>query len=348
MMIFEHYTKSVFSKPDFSPILANPAFSTQNAIQLLEIGDLSRILIVLGLFIGYSYLFHYLKTTGANLLSNSSNENQKMGVAFFYTFTISLILSFAIPIGAFLGFFGDLTPANLVGVVTLTYLLIILMSTLLGMAIIIGERKPMSYSDLIALNQFLKTENYSKKFSSITFLIFILPFIVVLFGFVFDLNVIIVLCIIIFLLSILWIFGIIDSIPDHASTLLLSNEKEISDVFIFNKEGEFITGLSRKLGWVHYNKNAIIRICDDTEDTNYSNHSRESTQSVRDFIFDSDMNGRINNILVIFAIFFGYLAYRIPQFFPENLIIIGYFIIFIPITIVLLLILRKYAVRYWE
>src|SRR5208337_2945781 len=139
LMIFNHYTKGNLSKLDFPPLLNYPSLSMQNVFQILYIGDISRILVILGLFIGYFYFFHYLSNCGVNLLSSSTGENKKMGISFFYAFMISLILTFAILIGAFSGYFGTLTPINLMEVVTLTYLLIILMLTLLSISIIIGD-----------------------------------------------------------------------------------------------------------------------------------------------------------------------------------------------------------------
>jgi hypothetical protein len=349
LMIFDPITKFYLSNSDFSLLLTDPSMSTQNAVQILLTGDISRILIILGLFIGYCYLFHFLNTSGINLRSSTSNENQKMGITFFYVFIISLILAVAIPIGAFSGYFGSLTPILLFEVVTLTYLLLILMFTLVSVYFIIGKMRPMSYSDLILFNQFLLKENYSKKYTSIEFLIFVSILEMAIFGFAFNLNVLVIVCIVVLLLSLLWIFGIFNAIPDHVSNILLSNEMEISDVYIFKTDGDYISCLSKDLGRVHFNKKAIIRIQQLETNTDDSNQTFDPVKKIKRYIFSTDSwNGFLNFVMLFFAITLATIASNSPENLAQNMIIIGKILVSVPFVIILLLILKKYAIRYWD
>jgi hypothetical protein len=349
LMIIDPITKYYHQNSDFSLLLTNPSLSTQNAVQILLTGDISRILIILGLFIGYCYPFHFLNTSGINLRSNSSSENQKMGVTFFYAFIICLILAVAIPIGAFSGYFGSLTPIILFEVITLTYFLLILVFTLVSIYFIIDKMRPMSYSDLILLNQFLQKEDFSKKYSSIEFLIFVSILEMAIFGFAFNLNALIIVCIVVLLLSLLWVFGIFNTIPDHVSNILLSNEMEISDVYIFKTDGDYISCLSKDLGRIQFTKASIIRIQQLETNTDDSNQIFDPVKKIKNSIFSTDSwNGLLNFIMLFFAITFATIASNSPENLSQNMIIIGKILVSVPFIIILLLILKKYAIRYWD
>jgi hypothetical protein len=349
VIILNHIANADSSKPNVLQIFTGSSFSMESALQFVQTGDLSRVLIIFGVFVGYWYLFHYLTTCGTNLLHGPSSENKKMGITFFYIFLLGLFLTIAIPMGTFLGFFGVITPTLMIEILILTYLLGILVLILWSIFSLVGSSgKPITYPDLVVLNQYLKKWNFSKKYGSITALILLFSFETIIFGLVINLNVIVVGCIIVLLLAILWLIGFFNAIPDHTSTIQLSNNEEISEVFVSNTEGENVTYLSQNRGWVHLNKDAVLNIRLNDQSIPLKQEI-ELTKKIQRFIFDADFwNIFFDSIMVLYAFIFAILAVGVSQNFSKPIIVL-FIVIFGAILFTpFLWLAKKYGNRYWE
>jgi len=146
--IFDRGNQYFLSLPTFTTPITVQSLSTQSIFQLFLVGDLARILLFIGLFIGYCYFFHYLNTSGANLLNNTSAEHQKMGIAFFYLFIICLVLTLAIPFGILSRYFGPLTPTNIIEITFLWSLCITVFFIMIGAAVLIAKIRNLHHPNL--------------------------------------------------------------------------------------------------------------------------------------------------------------------------------------------------------
>ncbi|MFA5331190.1 MAG: hypothetical protein WC342_02320 [Methanoregula sp.] len=321
----------------------------QNLINYIQTGDIAILLAILGLFIGYCYLFHFLNTSGLLLLSNHSKENKKLGISFFYAFILSLIVTILIIECFFLGEFSLLSPTNIIEITLISYLIGILVCTFLSIILLMNTKKSFTPSILESLNKFMNDEHYSKKYDSMTALIFILILEMAIFGYIFNSNIIIILIIDTLLLTYVWTFGILNNLPANVSTIIALNGERISNVYIFTTEGDYITYLSANHGWVHLNKNAVFQIVDNESQEIESEQNRKFSDRLQDiFPKSNSIYNILNGVMIFFAIIFATIANYAQNILSLKGTIIGTILCLLLFGGILLFILKKYAIRYWD
>ena len=344
--IFNRDNSLFTSMPQFSIPSSIQSLSTQSiADQIFK--DIPGTIFILGLFVGYCYFFHYLKTAGVNLLSNPSTEYQKMGISFFYSFLFCIGLTIFILVGTYLGYFGSITPTKIIESAFLIIFFVMTILIMTGAYFLLKKKAQLNYSDFPDLIKFFKEERFYQKFDAISRIMFVLSFLLILFCYIFNLNFLVLLSVNVLLLFLLWFLGVFNALPNRVSSITLTDKEEISDVYIIEPDGNYVLYLSTNNIMTRLNKDSILKISpkkDNLEEKGDKETERKNGVETR-ILGDASATDLLNFIGAFFAFLISFIFLFIQRTFLPEVVLFGYLIGFV-LLIILIWLLKRMV--YWR
>ncbi len=349
---------AIFDKDDpYFPSLVNELsvnhmiqiLSTQSVLQFFLQNDPAKILILMGIFLGYCYFFHFLRNSGIRIISRQTYETQKMGIAFLYLMFICLLITILILLGAVFHIFKDLISFSGIELIFLLYLLAIVTLTLISIVGLILTVGKINYFNISKVTNFLRKAKFHQKYDHISYFTFFLSLELIAFGYIFNLNIIVLFCIIVWLLWIVWIYSIFYCFPEHMSCIVLINNSEILNVYVFEEDKQSIRYLSKDEGWVILNKDHVLKIKEHSieQETSSEVANRvDESQDISPPIFSGE--SILETYMVIVALMFASSGYMIPKMFGPSNTVLGSAIILVLLCLGFYWIIKKYSNSYWK
>jgi hypothetical protein len=204
--------------------------------------------------------------------------------------------------------------------------------------LLLKKKAQLNHSDFPQLIAFLKTERFYQKFDAISRILLVVSLLFVIFCYIFNVNFLVLISVNILLLFLLWFFGVFNALPDHLSSITLTDKTVISNVYIIEPEGNYVLFLSSDNQRTRLNKDAILTISPNLD--NIEGRRNDEQKGVETRIFaDATESDLLNFVGALFAFLIAFIFLFIEKTFDPAILWIGYLIGFVG-AIILLLILK--------